>query len=248
MTQKSYEKYSLSIKEYFLYGLLFWLILFCTSYLFYDHFIPAILFSPCIVLYFRYIRSYLCICRKKQLLLQFRDMILSISVSLGSGYSLENSIRECDREMRLLYGEGADICIETALMTKKLTLNIPIETIFYDFAVRSQCPDILMFSQILNIAKRTGGDLISIIKTSSETIGEKIDIQREIQTSISSKRFEQNIMSVMPLAIMAYIRFTSHDFFDTVYHNPTGICIMTVSLLIYILAVLLGIRLSSVKI
>lgn len=199
-------------------------------------------------IYYRYISHFLCNKRKSTLILQFRDMINSISVSLNSGYSIENSLKDANREILILYGKNSYIHNEINIMLKKLAINIPIEKIFSDFAMRSECNDIIMFSQILVIAKRNGGDLISIIKSSSETIGEKIDIKREIESAVSSKKFEQNIMFLMPVVIMLYIRISSRGFYDSVYHNMTGVFFMTICLLIYISAIIIGLKLSTVKI
>ena len=104
-----------------------------------------------------------------------------------------------------------------------------------------------MFSQVLSITKRNGGDLIAIIRTSSETIGLKIDVQREISVSIAQKKFEQNIMVIMPIAIMSYIRLSSKGFFTPVYHNAAGIFLMTICLTLYLFAIILGFKLTSVK-
>lgn len=248
MTQIQYKIYQLSLPEYLLYGTLYFLLSAVISYLFYDSLTPVIFTSPLIVIYYKYISRFLCAKKKNILILQFRDMLNSISASLNSGYSIENSIKEAGREMLVLYGEASYIHSELNLMQKKLAINIPIEKIFSDFAVRSQCDDIIIFSQILVIAKRSGGDLISIIKSSSRTIGEKIDISREIASALSSRKYEQNIMFFMPVAIMIYIRIFSKGFFDSVYHNITGILIMSLCLSIYILAVIIGLKLSAVKI
>lgn len=248
MTQIQYAIYRLSFPEYLLYGILYFLLSAVISYLFYDSLTPVIFTVPLIVIYYKYISRFLCTKRKNILIIQFRDMINSISASLSSGYSIENSIKEAGREMLILYGDASYIYGELSLMQKKLAINIPIEKIFSDFAVRSQCDAIIMFSQILVIAKRNGGDLISIIKSSSHTIGEKIDISREIASALSSRKYEQNIMFLMPVAIMIYIRISSKGFFDSVYHNITGILIMSLSLILYILAVIIGFKLSIVKI
>lgn len=248
MTQIQYAIYKLSFVEYLLYGVLYISVSGIVSCLFYDSPIPIIFMSPFIIIYYKYVSFFLCNKRKKNLILQFRDMINSISASLNSGYSVENSIKEAYKEMFVLYGRNSYILNELNMMLKKLALNIPIEKIFSDFALRSECDDIIMFSQVLVIARRNGGDLISIIKSSSETIGEKIDIQREILTAISSKKFEQNIMFIMPVVIMIYIRISSDGFFETVYHNLAGIFLMTLCLILYTTAILIGLRLSNVKI
>lgn len=248
MMQIKYEIYRLSFIEYLLYGTIYLFVSAIISFLFYDSLIPIIVLLPFIIIYYKYISNFLCIRRKEHLIFQFRDMLHSISASLNSGYSIENSIKEATTEMTILYGRTSYICNELDLMSKKLAVNIPVEKIFSDFSIRSQCSDIIMFSQILMIAKRNGGDLIAIMKSSSQTIGQKIDINREISTALSSRKYEQNIMFLMPIAIMIYIRLSSDGFFEPVYHNITGILIMSICLMLYILAVAAGIKLSTVKI
>lgn len=247
MTPINYSSYTLSLNDYLFYGLAFMTVSGIISFLFYDSLLP-VLFMVCFIrIYYRYVSRYLCEKRKQKLILQFRDMINSISVSLNSGYSIENSIRETYREMLILYGTNSYIQKELELMLGKLAVNIPVENIFSEFSGRSSCDDIIMFSQVLMITKRNGGDLIAIIRTSAETIGEKIDVQRDIENAIASRKFEQNIMFFMPVIIMIYIRISSKGFFSPVYHNTAGIILMTVCLIIYISAVITGLKLSTVK-
>lgn len=248
MIQIEYDVYRLSFIEYLLYGIIYLSTSTIVSFLFYDSLIPVIAIIPFIIIYYKYISNFLCEKRKDNLILQFRDMLHSVSTSLNSGYSIENSIKEANNEMTILYGRTSYICNEIDLMLKKLAINIPVQKIFSDFSIRSQCSDIIIFSQILTIAKRNGGDLIAIIKSSSRTIAEKIDINREIAAALSSRKYEQNIMFLMPIVIMIYIRLSSDGFFEPVYHNITGILIMSLCLIIYISAVVIGLKLSTVKI
>lgn len=247
MTPINYSSYTLSLNDYFLYGLVFLTASGIISFLFYDSLLPVLFMLAFIRIYYQYVSRYLCNKRKQILILQFRDMINSISVSLNSGYSIENSIRETYREMLVLYGADSYIQKELELMIGKLAVNIPIEDIFSEFSSRSSCDDIIVFSQVLIITKRNGGDLMDIIRTSADTIGEKIDIQRDIANAIASKKFEQNIMFFMPVIIMIYIRASSKGFFSPVYHNCAGIILMTVCLAIYISAVVTGLKLSTVN-
>lgn len=243
-----YSTYHLQKKEAIFYGILYLFILCVVSILFYNSLLPFFVFFPFIFIYYKYLAQYLCKKRKTALLLQFRDMLYAISSALSSGYSLENAFLETYKEMLLLYGQQSDICAELQIIHQKLNLNIPIEIIFSDFALRSGCEDIRMFSEILTIAKRQGGNLINIIRSSSETIREKIDIQREIKTILSSRKYEQNFMSLMPILIMTYLRITSNGFFDVLYHNLIGIVFMTAALVVYLSAIILGIKLADISI
>ena len=248
MTQMNYNEYHLSILEYIAYGSGFMTVLLIVVFLFFNSVIPVLLLSPFMIVYYKFIRRYLCEKRKNLLVYEFRDFINALSASLNSGYALENAVKEAHKEMLILYGRHSYMNAEADIMLKLLALNIPIEKIFADFANRCQCTDIITFSQIIIIAKRNGGDLISIIKSSSETISEKISLKNDIATTIAAKQFEQNIMFVMPIAIMTYIRCMSEGYFDPVYHTPVGIALMTACLIIYIFAVILGLKISRIKI
>ena len=248
MTQMNYNEYHLSFFEYVIYGSVFFILLTIVAILFFNSVIPVILLSPLIIGYYNFVRRYLCEKRQNRLLYEFRDFINALSASLNSGYSLENAIKEAHKEMIILYGSQAYMSMEADIMLKLLALNIPVEKIFADFAKRCQCTDIITFSQILIIAKRNGGDLISIIKSSSATISEKISLKGEIATTIAAKQFEQNIMFVMPIAIMTYIRCMSKGYFNSIYQTPLGTVLMTVCLMVYILAIILGLKISKIKI
>ena len=43
--------------------------------------------------------------RKWKLNLEFKELMLSISAALSAGYSIENSIRESEKDLDMLFGE-----------------------------------------------------------------------------------------------------------------------------------------------
>ena len=80
-----------------------------------------------------------------------------------------------------------------------------------------------------------------LMQTNKET-------EREIRTIISGRVYEQKIMSVVPLAIMGYMRNTSSSFMDVLYHNPFGIAVMSGCLGIYILSLKLSEKICDIKV
>lgn len=218
------------------------------SYLFYRSIIAFIILSPLIILYMKFIKKELIKKRLEKLNYQFKDAIISISASLSTGYSLENSIKECYKEMNLLHGEDSLICIELKNMIRQIGLNIRIENIFEEFAGRTGLEDIEIFSSILQIAKKGGGDLIGIIKNTSGAISEKSDLNREIQSVISSKKYEQRIMNLIPLFIILYVDFASPGLITKLYHNFIGVMVMTFCLILYGLSFLLSIKITQIEV
>lgn len=179
---------------------------------------------------------------REELVIQFRECILSVSTSLKAGYAVENAFLESRSDMRLLYGEHSLIYQELELIRRGMVINITLEEQLADLAQRSDSDEITQFAQIFSIAKRSGGNIPSIIQTSSEIIGQRIDARQEMNTVLSGRRMEQNIMKLMPFAILFYIGFTYPGYFDSLYHNWQGVAIMTACLVLYLAAYVIGDR------
>ena len=179
---------------------------------------------------------------------QFKDMLDSLAASLRAGYSIENALKECLREMAAVHGEDSPICKELVLMVNQVSIGISAESIFRQFARRSHVEDIDTFASVFSIAKRTGGDMVEIINRTAQDIGAKIDTKNEIGVLISSRKLEMKIMMLIPAAIILYIDITSSGLLDPLYGNLRGVIIMTVCLAVYGAAVLLGRKLTDIEV
>lgn len=144
-------------------------------------------------------------------------------------------------------GETA-MTAECRKIEKQLLNNQLPEELLSDFAVRSGQDEIKDFASIFIIAKRSGGNMTAIIRNTADVIGEKIEVKREIQLLFAAKRMEQRIMNVVPIAIIGYVRLTTPDYFDAVYHNLFGNLVMTVCLLIYAFAYFMSEKIMEIEI
>ena len=218
------------------------------AFIFYRSIIPFILFSPFYIKYRVYRKNTYERKKKSELSGQFRESILSVSNALNAGYSVENAFVEAYSDMDQMYGDDAAITREYRIIAKRLKNNESIELIMADFAERSGIEDIKDFADVFSAAKRSGGDMTKIIKRAASNISDKIDVKREIDTLMSSKKYEQRIMEIVPFAIIGYLGITSPGFLDILYHNTTGIAVMTVCLLIYAAGFYLAERIISIEV
>ena len=173
---------------------------------------------------------------KEELLLQFKECICSVQASMKAGYAVENSFVESRKDMVLLYGEKSAIFQELELIRRGLIINISLEEQLVDFAARSSLDEIKQFADIFAVAKKSGGDMMQLMDASAMLIDRKIEVRQEIITLLHGKMVEQTVMKVMPFAILSYIGFTYPGYFDMLYHNLTGIVIMTACLGLYLAA------------
>ena len=185
---------------------------------------------------------------KNDLNVQFKDMLISLTAAMRAGYSVENALKEALKEMNIIYGPQAQISKELTIMVNQLKVGMPAEEVFDDFAKRSEIEDINTFSEVFKIAKRSGGDMAAIMNRTTSDISAKVDTRNEIAVLISAKRLEQNIMLIMPSAIIIYMSLISDGLLDPLYKNPAGILIMTICLGLYVLAAYLGRKITDIEV
>lgn len=217
------------------------------SYVFYRSAVFFLVLSPAAFLYPFYRKKDLVPARKQRLVTEFREGLSVLAGTLSAGYSMENALEESVRELILLYGEDSMIVREFSHISHLVSMNVPVERAFEEFAERSSCEDIRNFSKVLRVAKRSGGELVPIINHTAETIGDKIQVKEEILTMTASRRFEQSIMNIVPVIIVIYVDLTSPGFFRPMYTTPAGRITMTVCMAIYLFAAQLASRILAIE-
>ncbi|QHQ60248.1 type II secretion system protein F [Anaerocolumna sedimenticola] len=228
-----YNNYQTTKKEqirYFIQGILIGTGL---GILFYSNLLGILLLMPYAFIHVHSKKKQLVEKRKWQLNLEFRDGLASLSAALNAGYSVENAFSQAVTDLKLLYSPDALIVKEFEGIVNKLDMNRPVEDALSDFAERSGLDDIKNFAEVFITAKRTGGDIIKIIRSTGNTISDKIEVRREIVTLISGKKLEADIMSLIPIGIILYLRFFSSGFLNPLYHNPFGFLFMSAVLILY---------------
>lgn len=231
---RDYHRYRYSIRELILHFLMAAVLTALVSWLFYDAVYGLILVVPLFVVLLKIREGPLCDKQKKELTIQFKDAIGAVATALNAGYSVENAWRESLAEEVRQYGKSSLIAEELKAINNKLSVNEPLEPLLMDLADRSDIDDIRTFCQIFVFAKRGGGDFVGIIKATSDRIARKAELERTLDTDLSSRKLEARIMNLMPMGILAYLKITTPDYFDVLYHNVFGVIVMTVCLGIYV--------------
>ena len=210
------------------------------AFFFYRSMWAVIPLSPLGLFCFRSLRDKKAGKAREELTMQFRECILAAATSLQAGYAVENAFLECAEDMKMMYGENAYICKELGLIRRGLAINISLEELLLDLARRSGSEEISQFAVVFSLAKRNGGNMAEIIKNSAALIGKQIEKRQEIQALLAGRKMELNIMKVMPFGILCYINIGNPGYFDMLYHNLTGVAIMTGCLGAYLAAFQLG--------
>ena len=218
------------------------------SFLFYRSLIAFVIFLPGVYLFLKSRRIELTRQRSRKILAEFTTGMQMVNASLQAGYAMENAFREATAELRKIYPEDSFIMTEFRYILTQLRLNVPVESLLMDLGRRTHIEDIIHLAEVFQTAKRTGGDMIGIIRGAVTSIQAKAETREEIETNLSGKVSEQKIMSAAPLAIIAYTSLTSPGFLDVCYHSTLGILIMTGALAVYAAAYLWGKKIMQIEV
>ncbi|OWA34440.1 pilus assembly protein TadB [Saccharibacillus sp. O16] len=188
--------------------------------------------------------------RKRTLLkLHFKQALYSLSSSMAAGRSVENAFREAASDLELLYpGGNSDMIRELDIITTRLEYGEPIESALLDFSARAQMEEIDNFIDVFVTCKRTGGDLIEVVRRTSNVIGEKMDIQQDISVMIAQKKFESNILLATPFIFILFINASSPEFMAPLYGTPMGIILATTGLGLLFLSAWLMAKFTNIQI
>lgn len=217
-----------------------------TSVLFYNSLWFVILMIPYLYLHLKGIEKRKLEKENLSINSQFKDGMLSLSASLGVGYSVENAFKETLTELENLYGEEAILVGEFKEIVRKISLNENVEDALEVMADKINLEDALYFAEVFRFAKRSGGNLIEIMKGTAKNIGDKIEVKEDINVVISGKKMEQKVMNLMPFGIIAYLRFGAYEFVAPLYGNLFGIAVMTICLGVYLGAKMLADKIINI--
>ena len=243
-----YRHYHPNKKEWTLFGLEAMALTGIIALCFYNSFWAAGIFPLVALWLFREKRQTLGEKRRKELKLQFKDAVEGIAAALAAGYSAENAIREARKDLQLVYTGSTDMIHELSAIERKMDANQTVEAAMEDFARRSGLEEAETFAEIFAVGKRSGGDLIGIMEDTAQTITQIVETERQASMALASRRYEQKVMNLVPFAMILYLRMGCTGFLDPLYGNPMGICVMTGTLGLYLLAWHLGKRLLDIEV
>lgn len=185
--------------------------------------------------------------QRRKLNLQFRDMLEALNTSLGAGKNVVDSFHSVYDDLKVQYDEGAYILKELEVILSGMANNVDIEDLLYDFGVRSGIEDIESFANVFKICYRKGGNIKDTIRSTHSILSDKMEINEDIETVVTSNKTEQNIMIMMPIMLIAMIKMMSPDFAAN-FTTFTGILSTTIAIVMFVAAYFVGKAVLNIKV
>ena len=246
--RKSYFRQDIQVFEYVVAVLKVLGIQGMIAWLFYESIIAFVVMLPLGGIYFLFWERDLIHKKELEFEEQFKEAISSISVSLRVGYSVENAMRETRKDLAVLYKEDTAIQREFTHMVRQIYLQVPMEKIMEEWAERVEQEDVRNFVNVFTLAKRSGGNMLRIIQNSIVQIRDKIEVRSEIETILAARKYEFKVMSVIPFGMIAYMKVSFPEFMNILYGNVIGIGVMSICLLVYCGAYVLGSKIVNIEV
>jgi tight adherence protein B len=171
--------------------------------------------------------------QKSGLRKQFLSLLDSLSASFASGSNVMKAFETAYTDLKTQYSERDFIVREAREILDGAAQNLSAELFLKDFGERSGNDNVINFAEVFETCYRRGGDMQSVIMRTNDSIREKIMIQDEIETKLTSNKMQLNVMSLMPIAIVAMLRLTNPSFAEA-FATLTGVAANTIAIGIFV--------------
>ncbi len=189
--------------------------------------------------------------RMRQLRLQFKEFleIITISISGGSGRSMENAVIDAVYDLEMIYNERSDIVREIGLIVSDYqSAGIPMSQGFRELGERSEVDDIISFAAIYSTIEGKTSDYGYIISQTHDIIKEKVEITMEIETGIASAKSEAYMMLVLPLVLIVVMSSMGSDFLGALFTTAIGRAAATVGVICTFVSYVIAVRATEIEV
>ena len=173
-------------------------------------------------------------------------MLESISTSIGAGRNVMDSFINAVEDLREQFSPEAYIVKETENIVHGLNNNINIENLLLDMAERSGIDDIRIFADVFATCYRKGGDIKEVVSSTYKIINDKIEIEMEINTMITSAKTELSMMCCMPVVFVMVLNSMGSNI--TGRGTMSGYLATTVAIVIFVAAYFVGQKIMAIKV
>ena len=184
--------------------------------------------------------------RQRAMLLQFRDLLDSLSNSFSSGKNTPDAFADAYNDLQMAFGPDAPMVKELTIINNGLHNNFVIEDLLRDLAYRASLDDVNSFAETFAVCNRLGGNLKKVVSESRDIINEKIEIELEIQTTVAGSKNEINIMCAMPFIVVGMMGMLGEE--SITENSPINVVVKFVALGMFAFAYALGRKITDIKV
>ena len=152
--------------------------------------------------------------RRNKAVTQLPEALDVIVRSLAAGHPVPVAMGLVAREMSDPIGS------EFGIASDEVSFGSNISTAIQRLADRIGHDDFELFSAMIRLQERTGGNLAELLRANAKTIRDRQKMRLRIKACSAEGRMSAMILNIAPIALFLLIRLTSPDFYGDVSDSP----------------------------
>ena len=177
--------------------------------------LAALAAFPCVALFGPYlVLSVLGAKRERALGEQLPDALEIVVRSLQAGHPVPTAIALVGKETPDPLGS------EFGLVADEISFGSSLDQAIEKMAARTEHPDINLFSAIVRLQTRTGGNLADLLASNSRTIRQRQKMRLKIKAASAEGRMSSLILTAAPFVVLAAMHMLTPNFYGDVLHEP----------------------------
>ena len=148
---------------------------------------------------------------------QLADAVTAMTAAVRSGMSVPQAIGYAMRESE------PPVSDELARLVADIDVGVPLGDAVDAWAERTQSEDAQLVAGALDLHRRSGGDLPSVLDQVAATIRERVAVGRETRALTAQARLSGWILGVLPIGFFGFLWLTSRRDIEGALATPTGL-------------------------
>jgi tight adherence protein B len=148
------------------------------------------------------------------------DMLTTIIGSLRAGFSFVQALKTVAEEAE------SPIKEETEVVLKEMQYGITVERALQQLKERMPSEDLELIIQAVLIQKQVGGNLATVLETIVQTIRDRNNIHRKIQTLTAQGRLSGVVIGSLPVVLGLVIYLMQPEYMGSFFTHPVGIAMI----------------------
>ena len=154
--------------------------------------------------------------RISELETQLPEALDFLSRSMRAGHAFTISLEMVGEETHDPLGQ------EFRALFNEQNLGASLERSFASFGKRVPLPDVRFFSSAVLLQRQTGGNLSEILNRLSHIIRERFRLKGQVKAVSAHGRLTATILTLLPIATLGGLLFTSPGYLEPMMANPMG--------------------------
>jgi tight adherence protein B len=155
---------------------------------------------------------------------QLADAVGALTSAVRAGLSLPQALAYAAREAEPPFADDLDALVGS------LDAGVPMADAVTAWVERVGTDDARLVGAVLELHRRSGGDLPAVLDQVAATIRERVAAAREVRALTAQARLSGLILGLLPIGFFAFLWLTSRREIEGALSTPAGVASIAIGL------------------